>query len=167
MIRCIVILKLLRIDWSYVWICLVCFHSDRYQLLNENSDALLNQEYDKSINISTSYNASQKLLTNVLNFWQPTVHVQKTFINVGSSHLHASFGTFCVQNGQLFAEIDNVFPRKQRFDHFKKFSKTHFSCYILSMLQKAFFLAQFELDFNFQGFSCHKIISRNEITECD
>ena len=37
---------------------------------------------------------------------QPTVHVQqntfeKTLIEVGSSHLYASFGTFCVQIGQL------------------------------------------------------------------
>ena len=35
------------------------------------------------------------------NFWQPTVRVQqnifeKTFIKVGSSHLYASFDTFCV-----------------------------------------------------------------------
>ena len=41
------------------------------------------------------------------NFWQPTVNVQqnifeKTLIKVGSSHLYASFDTFCVQIGQLF-----------------------------------------------------------------
>ena len=40
------------------------------------------------------------------NFWQPTVHVQKnifekTFIEVGSSYLFTSFGTFWVQIGQL------------------------------------------------------------------
>ena len=41
------------------------------------------------------------------NFRQPTAHVQqnifgKTLIEVCSPHLYASFGTFCVQIGQLF-----------------------------------------------------------------
>ena len=41
------------------------------------------------------------------NFWQPTDHIQlnifeKTLIEIGSSHLYASFGTFCVQIGQFF-----------------------------------------------------------------
>ena len=39
--------------------------------------------------------------------WRQTVHLhkyvfKKTFIKVGSSHLYASFGTFCVQIGQFF-----------------------------------------------------------------
>ena len=43
----------------------------------------------------------------VTNFWPPTVHIQqnvfeKTLIEVFSSHLYASFGTFCGQIGQLF-----------------------------------------------------------------
>ena len=47
------------------------------------------------------------------NFWQPTVHVkqnifEKNVIKVGSSHLYASFGTFCVQIGQ-FLEAQWVF----------------------------------------------------------
>ena len=161
--------KLFIIDYTG-WRSELVTHFSSYEVIFTSyrirsvSNSLCCPLYINSIKInSPEYNTR----TYVLNFWQPTVHVHKTFINVGSSHLHASFGTFCVQNGQLFAEIDNVFPRKQRFDHFKKFSKTHCSCCILSMLQKAFFLAQFELDFNFQGFSCHKIISRNEITECD
>ena len=42
------------------------------------------------------------------NFRQPTAHVQqnifgKTLIEVCSLNLYASFGTFCVQMGQLFA----------------------------------------------------------------
>ena len=42
------------------------------------------------------------------NFQQPTAHLQqdtfgKTLIELGSLHLYASFGTFCVQIGQLFA----------------------------------------------------------------
>ena len=44
------------------------------------------------------------------NFWQPTeptVYVQenifeKTYIEIGSPHLYASFGTFFTQIGQLF-----------------------------------------------------------------
>ena len=49
------------------------------------------------------------------NFWKPTVHVQqnifeKSFIEVGSSHLYASFGTFCVQIDQLF-EAQWVFEK--------------------------------------------------------
>ena len=41
------------------------------------------------------------------NFYQPTVRVQlnvfeQTLIEVGSLNLYASFGTFCVQIGQLF-----------------------------------------------------------------
>ena len=42
------------------------------------------------------------------NLWKPTVCVQQnmlenSFIKVYSSHLYASFGTFCVKIGQLFA----------------------------------------------------------------
>ena len=49
------------------------------------------------------------------NFWQPTVHApqiyfEKTLIKAGSSHLYASFGTFCVQIGQLF-EVQWVFEK--------------------------------------------------------
>ena len=49
------------------------------------------------------------------NSWQPTVHVQQTIfekslIEVGSSHLYASFGTFCVQIGRLL-EAQWVFEK--------------------------------------------------------
>ena len=42
------------------------------------------------------------------NFWQSTAYVQqnifeKTLVEVGGPHLYASFGTFCIQIGQLFA----------------------------------------------------------------
>ena len=52
------------------------------------------------------------------NFWQPTVHVQqsifeKTLIQVGSSYLYASFGTFYVQIGQLF-EAQWVFDKSMK-----------------------------------------------------
>ena len=41
------------------------------------------------------------------NFWQAAIHVQqnifeKNLLEVGSSHIYASFGTFCVQIDQLF-----------------------------------------------------------------
>ena len=55
------------------------------------------------------------------------IFLKKTHIEVGSSHLYASFGTFCVQICHLFEaqwdfklseefEIDVIFLRKQRFD---------------------------------------------------
>ena len=72
------------------------------------------------------------------NFWQPTVHVQqniceKTLIEVGRAHLYASFGTFCVQIGQLFEsqwdfklsielKIDLIFLQKEQFYRFQTFS---------------------------------------------
>ena len=46
--------------------------------------------------------------TYVLNeFFEPTVRVkqkifEQTLVEVGSVHLYAFFGTFCVQIGQLF-----------------------------------------------------------------
>ena len=70
------------------------------------------------------------------NFWQPTVYVQqnifeKTLIKIGSSHLYASFGEFCVQIGRLvgsqwdfklseYFETNAIFLQKQRFLPFSK-----------------------------------------------
>ena len=69
----------------------------------------------------------------------PTVHFEQnisinTFIEVWRSHLHASFGTFCVQNGQLFEsqrdfklskdfKIGLFFLKNQRFYSFQTFFK--------------------------------------------
>ena len=61
------------------------------------------------------------------NFRLPTVRKQqsillkKTLIEVYSSHLHASFGTFCVQIGQLF-ETQLVFEEylKSANHHFRR-----------------------------------------------
>ena len=67
------------------------------------------------------------------NFWQPTVHVQqntfeKTPIEAVSSHLCASFGTFCVQIGQfleaqwlfeLCLKIDNLLSSKENVGDLK------------------------------------------------
>ena len=72
------------------------------------------------------------------NFWQSTVHVvqniiEKTLIEVGSSHTYASFGTFCVQIGQLFAAqwvfekcmktVKSLFSKENDvdFEFFRKF----------------------------------------------
>ena len=49
------------------------------------------------------------------HFWQQTIHVQqnifeKILIEDGTSHLYASFGTFCVQIGQ-FLEAQWVFEK--------------------------------------------------------
>ena len=66
------------------------------------------------------------------NFWHPKTHVQqnifgKNLIKVGSSHLYASFGTFCSQIGHLFEgqwvfwlclKIDKSLLSKQNVDDF-------------------------------------------------
>ena len=52
------------------------------------------------------------------NFWQPTVH-KKTLIDVGSSHLYASLGTFCVQS--------DPFSRQSETENFLKTVKSLFS----------------------------------------
>ena len=72
------------------------------------------------------------------NFWQPTVHGQqnifeKTLIEVGSSHLYASFDTFCVQIHQFLEvqwvlekclkSVKSLFSKENYVDHefFRKF----------------------------------------------
>ena len=52
------------------------------------------------------YTASQKHESTLLHTYVLTVHApqnifEKTLIEVGSSHIYTSFGTFCVQIGQL------------------------------------------------------------------
>ena len=93
------------------------------------------------------YKKSQKkessfLHTYVLNEFSTVDHsctvqqniLEKTLIEVDRSHFYASFGTFCVQIGQLFEslqdfklsekfEIDLVFLQKQRFYRFQTFFK--------------------------------------------
>ena len=67
------------------------------------------------------------------------MHIQqnifkKILLEIGSSHLYASFGTFCVQIGQLFEEqwffklskefeIDDIFLRNQWFVDVQAFFK--------------------------------------------
>ena len=63
-----------------------------------------------------------------------TKYFWKISYRIGSSHLYASFGTFCVKIGQLFEaqwdlklskefEIDVIFLRKHRFYRFRTFFK--------------------------------------------
>ena len=72
------------------------------------------------------------------NFWKPTVHVkqyifEKTIIEVGSSYLYASFGTFCVHIGKFFEAqwvfekclktVKSLFSKENEvdFEFFRKF----------------------------------------------
>ena len=71
----------------------ICWHTFRI--------ALRHTETCKNMNLPHS------IRTYWTSFWQLTVHapqsiLEKTHIDVGSSHICASFGTFCVQIGQLF-----------------------------------------------------------------
>ena len=99
---------------------------------------------------SKKMNLLYSILMYWTNFWQPTIHVQqniceKTLIKVGSSHLHASFGSFWVQIGQIVEalwyfklseefEICVIFLRKHQFYHFQTFFK------VLLCLQKITYL---------------------------
>ena len=74
------------------------------------------------------------------NFCQPTIRVQqnifvKNLSEFGILHLYASFGTFCVEIGQLFEaqwvfehsqefETGNMFLQKQGFADFQAFFKS-------------------------------------------
>ena len=74
------------------------------------------------------------------NFWQPTVHVlqnvfEKNLIEVGSSHLYASFGTFCVQIGQLFA-AQWVFKHSEEFRNRRNFPSKTANCRFSNILQR-------------------------------
>ena len=62
------------------------------------------------------------------NSWQPTDRVQRTFFEkplqeVGSSHLNASFGTFCVQNFQKNSKWTSFSFKNKRFYRFQTFFK--------------------------------------------
>ena len=73
-----------------------------------------------------------------INFWLPTVHApqnifSKTLIEIGTSHIYASFCTFCVQIGQLFGAlwvfvkcmktVKSLFSKENEvdFEFFRKF----------------------------------------------
>ena len=72
--------------------------------------------------------------------WQPTVHIQnhifeKTLIKVCSSHLHASFGTFCVQIGQFF-EARWIFKHSEEFRFRRHFASMTAICRFSNKLQR-------------------------------
>ena len=74
------------------------------------------------------------------NFRQPTAHVQqnifgKTLIEVCSPHLYASFGTFCVQIGQLF-EAQWVFKHSEEFRNRRHFPLKTANCRFPNIFQR-------------------------------
>ena len=74
------------------------------------------------------------------NFRQPTAHLQqnifgKTLIEVCSLHLYASFGTFCVQIGQLFA-AQWVFKHSEEFRNRRHFPSKTANCRFSNIFQR-------------------------------
>ena len=74
------------------------------------------------------------------NFEQPIAHVQqiffgKTLIEVGSSHLYASFGTFCIQIDQVFAP-QWVFKHSEEFRNQRHFPSKTANCRFSNILQR-------------------------------
>ena len=74
------------------------------------------------------------------NFQQPSAHVQqnifgKTLIEVCSLHLYASFGTFCVQIGQLFAP-QWVFKHSEEFRNQRHFPSVIVNCRYSNIFQR-------------------------------
>ena len=72
------------------------------------------------------------------NFRQPTAHVQqnifgKTLTEVCSLHLYASFGTFCVQIGQLFAS-QWVLKHSEEFRNRRHFPSKTANCRFSNIL---------------------------------
>ena len=53
------------------------------------------------------------------------IFFEKTVIEVHSLHFYASFGTFCIQIGQLFEAqaFEVIFFQKQQIYHFQTFFK--------------------------------------------
>ena len=74
------------------------------------------------------------------NFRRPTPHVQQSIfgkspIEVRSLHLYASFGTFCVQIGQLFAP-QWVFEQSEEFRNRRHFPSKTANCRFSNILQR-------------------------------
>ena len=93
-----------------IWFCSALSEDEYLTIRSIIFDYLQNHEVSPSL-----VRLSMKFITETRNFWQPTVHEQqnifeKILIKVGSSHIYTSFGTFCVQIGQLF-EAQWVFEK--------------------------------------------------------
>ena len=78
------------------------------------------------------------------NFWQPTIHVQqnifeKNLIEVSIPYIYASFGTFCVQIGQLLA-AQWVFKHSKEFRNRRHFPSIAAICRFPNVPRK---IAQF------------------------
>ena len=84
---------------------------------------------DRCVSLSTDSTKINRPEHTIRKYWtnfrQPTAHLQqdifgKILIEVGSLHLYASFGTFCVQIGQLFAP-QRVFKHSEEFRNRRHF----------------------------------------------
>ena len=72
------------------------------------------------------------------HFWQPIIHIQQnifenTLLEVCSSHLYASFGTFSVQIGQLLAP-QWVFKHSEEFRNRRHFPSKTANCRFSNIL---------------------------------
>ena len=79
-------------------------------------DAMLINMYDMEYASTDSFKKKSpryNMRMYWMNFWQPFVHVQqnifeKTLVEVGSSHLYASFGTFLRTNWSIIRGIVSI-----------------------------------------------------------
>ena len=90
---------------AWWWITLLLYTIFRYEL--SSVGVLAPNNFSRKIPTLPSKNMNLPYsICNERIFVQPIVHVQqnilKKLVKVDSSHLNASFGTFCVQIGQLF-----------------------------------------------------------------
>ena len=69
-------------------------------------------------------------IRNFMNFF-----FEKTLIEVGSSYLYPSFGTFCVQIGTLF-EAQRVCKHSEEFRNRRHFAKMTVVCRFSNILQR-------------------------------
>ena len=83
------------------------------------------------------------------NFWQPTAYVQQnifeeTIIEGCNPYLYASFGTFCVQIGQLFAS-QWVLKQSEEFRKWRHFPSmiADFQTYVVQRLTVPRIIDQF------------------------
>ena len=85
----------------------------------------------------STYVCTERIFDSPPPFMCNRIFVKQLYVvEVGRSHLYASFGIYWVHIAQFFEgqwdfklsekfEIDDIFPQIQRFDHFPIFAKTH------------------------------------------
>ena len=96
-------------------------------IINYLINIIINYRRSQYYTDSTKINRPGQIIRKYwTNFWQPTAQAQqtifeKTLIEVCSPHLYASFGTFCVQIGQLFV-AQWVFKHSEEFRNQRHFA---------------------------------------------